>query len=337
VAPIVSDQTVNVPLAQPLAPNATTSVAMSYKAKFNTLSGEMGSLFVNKSGIVTSYRWIPWLSRQQQFSTPNFGETWVTGVSPRVRVWLKSDVPVKFATTGTFVGTDNGAQMYVARFVRDFNFSASAGYKVKTVAWRGKTLSFYTRTLPVDTLVNFTVATLNRMSDLIGAYPYEHLTVAEMPDETGMESPALNWISSKMSGSRLKYMVVHEVAHQWFYSSVGNNQGTEPFADEAVADFFTRDQLGTFRQPSCATARLDQSVYSYSARCYNEVIYVQGGLYLKWYRSQVGDAAFWTGLSNYVAHNADGLGGTRDLLDALDAASGFDSSQHAARFPSLYP
>jgi hypothetical protein len=337
VAPSVSGQTINVPLPAPLAPAATTSVTVSYEAKFNSLSGAMGSLLVKKSGIVTAYRWIPWLSRQQAFNAPNFGETWVTAVSPRVRVWLKSDVAVKFATTGTFVGIDNGARMYVARDVRDFNFSASAGYKLKTITWRGKTLDFYTRTLPVDTLVNFTVATLNRMSDLIGAYPYAHLTVAEMPEETGMESPAMNWISATMTGSRLRYMIVHEVAHQWFYSSVGSNQATEPFADEAVADFFTRDQLGMFRSPTCATARLDLSVYSYSRSCYNEAIYVQGGLYLRWYRTRVGSAAFWSGLSNYVAQYADGLAGTRKLLDALDAASGFDSSQHATRFPSLYP
>ena len=337
VAPAVSGQTLNIPLPTPLAPAGTASVAISYEAKFNSLSGPLGSLFVKKSGIVTAYRWIPWLSRQQAFNAPNFGETWVTGVSPRVRVWLKSDVAVKFATTGTFVGIDNGARMYVARDVRDFNFSASAGYKVKTVTWRGRTLAFYTRTLPVDTLVTFTVATLNRMSDLIGEYPYPYLTVAEMPEETGMESPAMHWISATMTGSRLRYMIVHEVAHQWFYSSVGSNQGTEPFADEAVADFFTRDQLGTFRSPTCATARLDLSVYSYSRSCYNEAIYVQGGLYLKWYRSQVGSAAFWAGLSKYVAQYSGGLGGTRELLDALDAASGFDSSQHAARFPSLYP
>jgi aminopeptidase N len=147
----------------------------------------------------------------------------------------------------------------------------------------------------------------------------------------------MHWISSKMSGSRLRYMVVHEVAHQWFYSAVGSNQATEPFADEAVSDFFTRDQLGMFRQPTCATSRLDRSVYDYSAACYNEVVYVQGGLYLRAYRAEVGATKFWAGLRNYVREYDGRLGGTRKLLDALDAASGYDSSRHAARFPSLYP
>src|SRR3954454_1412104 len=46
VQPSVSDQTINVPLPAALAPGSTTSVAFAYKAKFNTLSGEMGSLFI---------------------------------------------------------------------------------------------------------------------------------------------------------------------------------------------------------------------------------------------------------------------------------------------------
>jgi aminopeptidase N len=66
------------------------------------------------------------------------------------------------------------------------------------------------------------------------------------------------------------------------------------------------------------------------------VVYVQGANYLRWYRQEVGADAFWTGLSRLYRSRTLEIVGTRALLDALDAASGFNSRRHAERFPSLY-
>jgi hypothetical protein len=41
-------------------------------------------------------------------------------------------------------------------------------------------------------------------------------------------------------------------------------------------------------------------------------------------------------LHNYYVANKSGMGGTRELLDALDAAANYHPN-HAARFPTLYP
>jgi len=41
-------------------------------------------------------------------------------------------------------------------------------------------------------------------------------------------------------------------------------------------------------------------------------------------------------MRSFVQAHRFRISGTRALLDALDAASGFDSQRHAARFPSLY-
>jgi hypothetical protein len=111
----------------------------------------------------------------------------------------------------------------------------------------------------------------------------------------------------------------------------------EPFMDEAGADFLTRDLLDRFPPSGCARDHFDGSVYDYSAKCYAEVIYVQGSNYLNHYRQIVGNAAFWRGMKAFVASHRFKISGTRALLDALDAASGFDSQRHARRFPSLYP
>ena len=145
------------------------------------------------------------------------------------------------------------------------------------------------------------------------------------------------WIpSDATSAARKRYLVTHETAHQWFYGVVGNDQATDPFADEALAEFLARTVIG-FRDSRCAEADLDGSVYDYSSHCYYEVIYVQGADYLDAYRDRVGSDAFWAGLRDYYELYKFGLGGTYELLQTLDADASSNGGGHEDRFPSLYP
>ena len=336
VAPLVSGQSLVVPLPTKLAPGERTRVKISYRASFNTTAGGKRSLFLKKDGIITTYRWIPWLSRVQPFQTPNMGESWVTGVSPRVTVRLTSDVPLKFATTGRRTAVDGSTQTFAAASVRDFNFSASRDYRVKRQYWNGVRVKVYYRTRSPDRLMDWTIRALKRFSNKIGPYPYGRLSVAEVPAGSGMESPALTWISSTVASQDVPYILVHEAAHQWFYAGVGNNQARQPFLDEAVADFLARDLLGSFRPSRCSRERLDKTVYEYSASCYVEVIYVQGGRYLRKYKETVGSDAFWRGLRQFYRDHRFGVSRTRTLLTYLDAASGLSSEVHAERFPTAY-
>jgi len=336
VQPTVSDQTILITLPKALAPQAEATVTIFYKAAFNTRTSGKKSLFMRKNNIAAAYRWIPWLTRQQPFRTPNFGESWVTGTSPRVSVTLTSGANLKYATSGRRTSADGNSVTFTAHNVRDFNFAASPDYRIKTTRWNGIRLRVLYKASNPNALMSWSLKAMKRFSNKIGKYPYDHLDVAETPAGTGMESPAMTWVDATLAKSRFAYIVAHEMSHQWFYSTVGNNQGLQPFLDEGVGDFLTRDMLGSFRQPTCAKQRLDLRVYDYSARCYNEVIYVQGGLYLRNYRNQVGPDNFWAGMRSFYAHRKFEVANTRDFLDHLDAASGYKSQKHAERFPSLY-
>lgn len=336
VTPRVSDQSVVVPLARSLAPGAKINVTINYRTTFNSNTSGKKSLLMKKNGTAAAYRWIPWLSRAQRFSTPNFGESWVTATSPRVTVRLTSDAALTYATSGQRTAASGNTQTFVATNVRDFNFAASPNYSVKKVTWGGIKIKFFYRTSDPGRLQTWTIRALKRFTNGIGKYPHDHLSVAETPAGVGMESPSMTWIDSSLASSRIPYVIIHETAHQWFYSTVGNNQATQPFMDEAVADFLTRDLLGSFRKSDCAKSRLDKTVYDYQGRCYSEVIYVQGGLYLRDYRDEVGANKFWRGLNNFYRDRKYRIAGTRGLLEHLDAASGFNSQRHEDRFPSLY-
>jgi hypothetical protein len=153
-----------------------------------------------------------------------------------------------------------------------------------------------------------------------------------------MESPGLIWLPTGVIAANLRYLAAHETAHQWFYGIVGNDQAREPFADEAAADFVARYVLGQRRASRCPTARLDRSIYAYSAACYYETVYIGGGNLLDAARRQMGNRAFWSALRGYVVAHHNGIATTRSLLDALDAATPLDLRRtlFAARFPSLY-
>ena len=46
-----------------------------------------------------------------------------------------------------------------------------------------------------------------------------------------MELPTLVWLPYGLETSRYRYLVTHQVAHQWFDALVGNDQPREPFTD----------------------------------------------------------------------------------------------------------
>ncbi len=334
----IADQTLIVPLGGVLPDGATTSVRLAFRATLR--SGTSGSdwLFSRAGGVVAAYRWLPWVSRRIPFDRPNHGDPFVTPVSPMVRVRITTERAMPIATSGRRVAVDGLTQTFVAQNVRDFVVTASSRYRVvEGLAGPTRVRVYHLPGAPASTLLSTAVRALTRMARLVGPYPYPGYSVAQTAGGFGMEAPALAWIPAGVATARLPYLVSHETAHQWFYATVGNDQASEPFADEAAADFLARYTLGARRASRCATDRLDRGITGYSTACYFEVVYVQGGNLLDDVRRRVGGPAFWTALRRYVVERRFDLGGTRALLDALDAGTPLDlRSIFARRFPRYY-
>ncbi len=126
-------------------------------------------------------------------------------------------------------------------------------------------------------MLDGTADAFKAMEALLGPYPYPTLRVVQSSGAYGMESPGMIWIPTGAPSANLRYLTAHETAHQWFYGIVGNDQARQPFADEAAADFVARHVTGLQRSPRCSAGRLDLQIYDYSATCYYERIYIQGG------------------------------------------------------------
>jgi hypothetical protein len=340
VARRVSDQTVIVPLGGILPAGDTVKVRVHYVATLRSSLAGSNWMFTRVNGIVDAYRWIPWVSRATPFTRPNHGDPFVTPVSPEIRLTLRTDRRLVVASTADRVSitADGLTQRLVARNVRDVTLTAAPDFRIATVAIGDKRVKYYYRsTANRGLIVDAAADAFRTMQARLGTYPYPIYKVVQSAGGYGMESPGLTWIPYGVSSANLRYLLAHETAHQWFYGLVGNDQARQPFADEAVADFLARDVTGTRRASRCSTGRLDRSIYSYTAACYYEIVYIQGGNLLHQARSRMGSTRFYATLKQYVADRRYGISTTKTLLQTLDDATSVNlSTLFAPRFPSFY-
>jgi aminopeptidase N len=264
----------------------------------------------------------------------------VTASSRDVRVAITSDRRLDLATTGELVSTSaNGrTKVFRATNVRDFTVTASTNFDTRERRVGDTTIKVWFR--PGTRGAAWLDAAADGFALLeakLGPYGYPTFDVVQSAGGTGMESPGLIWIPTG-TGANLRYLAAHEVAHQWFYGIVGSDQVREPFTDEAMADFVARSVLGIHRSSRCPIRPLDRSIYDYTARCYYEIVYIQGGTLIDDARQAMGDDLFWTTLRGYVEANRQQLVSTATLLRTLDDATPLDlvGLFFAARFPRIY-
>ena len=337
----VTGQTIVVPLGGVLPVDATTRIRVRFSARLRSTLGGSDWLFTQTNGIADIYRWLPWVSRRVTFERPSHADPFVTPSSRDVRVTIRSDRRLDLATTGELVSTSSNGltKTFQARNVRDFTVTASTNFDWRERRVGDTTVRVWFR--PGTRGAAWLDAAADAFAALearLGPYGYPTFDVVQSAGGSGMESPGLIWIPTGTAASNLRYLIAHETAHQWFYGIVGNDQASEPFTDEATADFAARAVLGIHRSSRCPTRPLDRSIYDYAARCYYEIVYIQGGNVLDEARRLMGSELFWTTLREFVEANRHQLVATSTLLRTLDDATPLDLAGllFAARFPRIY-
>jgi aminopeptidase N len=86
-----------------------------------------------------------------------------------------------------------------------------------------------------EDLADSTARAIEVVESWFGPFPYPTLTVALVSDDG--DGGGEEYSSSILLGGTDFGLVVHEVAHMWFYGMVGNSQFRDPWLDEAFASY----------------------------------------------------------------------------------------------------
>lgn len=169
--------------------------------------------------------------------------------------------------------------------------------------------------------------TLEELEQLLGPYPYRDLWVTIVPAlSDGIEFPTA-LLFGDVQRRQVESLVAHELAHQWFYSSVGNNQARHPWIDESFATFAQAVVAGQQRSYELSevsddvAGKLGAPMEYWAAtggyEHYVAGVYSQGAAVLLEARRRVGPEHFDAALRTYLEEQAHRVAGPRDVAEAF--------------------
>jgi hypothetical protein len=246
------DTALAVPLGRALAPETSVEVDMSFQVEIPQKGNEY-SLFGLSYGVWSAPDAYPLLAVHD-------GVAWHEDIAPvhsdavfaeaaMYDVSLTLPPTLTLAATGSVVNDAMGADgrrtySIAGGPLREFAWLASADYQVIATTVDGRVLESYY--LPGDdaagqAALESSAAALRAYDEAFGPYPFKRMAVVEAPLlYYGMEFPGLNLIGRDLyqqQGAEFENRVVHEIAHQWWYAQVGNDQVNTPWLDEGLAEY----------------------------------------------------------------------------------------------------
>ncbi len=244
---------------------------------------------------------------------------------------------LKVPATGTSTDApgDSGRTVTTATAskVRDFAWAAGPFTEISGTSSDGVKVNVYRVSgiseSSATSMLNTSTAAITAHSQRFGAYPYGEADV--VLDNNfwfgGMEYPGfvLDLVSSTA--------MAHELAHQWWYGIVGDDEYNTPWLDEAFADYATDlyqgiDGSGCWNSVSWSSAdeKITNSMAYWDAHSgrYGTVIYGYGKCALHDLSHLIGDAAFATVMKDYAAGHWYGISTTAEFKAAAQAATSTD-------------
>lgn len=258
-----------------------------------------------------------------------------------VRVNVPQDY--RLVTSGELVAClalDNGRENHLikAEMVRDFSLTACSGYEKLQQVDKNTILKCF---VPMELraegrqLLKDTSQIMEYFSCLWGSYPYRELSVVVAPMQgfAGMEYAGVVYVSEdQLKRPGLIMLLAHEIAHQWWYGLVGNDQYDEPWLDEGLAGYsaalYMNHRDGFKSRPAVImTAAIDQALTDFAGDDqYRQVIY-QGGESFWWALEQeLGPDKVQKILRSYLANYKYQLATTEDLKRVINQEAHRDMS-----------
>jgi aminopeptidase N len=314
-----------------LAPGRSTTVTIPFRLTLTDGEGSFGARMGRSGGVLHLGDWFPVLSTVHD--AHGVGDPQVTWAADRIRLELTlpdSVDPDQVAASGERVDWDQARHRLVVeiRHARNAAVAVSPAYLVTEHDVDGTRVRILTLGDAGEAVMDHVAAALRRYADWYGPYPFPTLDVAETGvAEFGQEYPGLVFLGRDVLGS--PFGIWHEIAHEWWYALVGNDQIREPWVDEAVATFSSLHALG-IPPVTCSTLPVDLPITAWPAEpttgdwagCdgYAETVYLRGAVFLDAVRATMGTDLFFGTLRAFVAAHRWQVVGGRDLVDAFRSA-----------------
>ena len=212
--------------------------------------------------------------------------------------------------------------------IRDFCFVLSDIFDSVSQKVGSTTLTYYGyEGDSLSSALEISVKALNTFNELFGKYPYSTLNIVKTNFlHGGMEYPNLVMISDNLEDDEIAYVIVHEIAHQWWYGVVGNDEYNHAWMDEGLTEYSTLLFFEEHEEYNVDTASLVKNAtesYKTFVRVYTSVngevdtsmdrplnkfdtqpeyvqcTYTKGMLMFDSIRKSVGDRKFFKALKDY--------------------------------------
>ncbi len=333
VTPEFSKGLLRIPLAEELAPGQSLIFHFEFSITVPALGGSFYyGIFGYNNGILSLAQayptilvynergWnnqIPDLDGDPLFSDTSF--YLVSVDAPKDLTLVASGVEV-----ARKVLADRQQVFYADGPARDFYLAASTDFVRKSEKVGEITYNSFAPTelgQIAQSAIEIAEAALKDFSRLYGPYPYTEFNIVPIVTTAGgVEFPGMTAVAENVynAGNFMEAVVVHELAHQWFYNLVGNETQQQPWLDESLAQFVTcqyfLDIYGTQAERLCKDEMqatwdgfglqnipIGKPVSAYSSDEYVAIVYGRGPLFFFALRQKIGQAAFDSLMRDYTA------------------------------------
>jgi hypothetical protein len=236
--------------------------------------------------------------------------------------------PATGSSTETSSGTTTTTHA-VANKVRDFAWAAGPFAKITTTSGKGVRVNVYSvsgiSTSSANQMLTLAADSIDVHSGRFGDYPYGEVDV--VLDNNfwfgGMEYPG--FVLDLVSTTALP----HELAHQWFYGIVGDDEYNSPWLDESFTDYatdlyrgVTGSGCGITWQSSAEKLTNSMAYWDAHSSRYSTVVYNYGKCTLHDLRRLIGDTPMANLLKSYAQSHWYGVSTTAEFKAAAQAAAG---------------
>jgi len=252
------DQNVlRVPLFTPLRPNQSIDIFIDYTVQLANIAHRLG--WTDNAVNLGNFYPVPVIYENGVWQTYPYsfnGDPFYNALH-NFDVTLHADSRYIIASSGTLQRQSAGVHRFRSQAIRDFAMVLSRNFKsITRMVGRTAVNYFYLDDYNPMASLTCAVDSLRTFSRLFTQYPYRQLTVVQTDFlHGGMEYGELVYVStdilhnvgiaSSSSTSRNdarqfhNQVIIHEIAHQWWYGIIGNNQARTAWIDEGLAEYST--------------------------------------------------------------------------------------------------